>query len=96
VLTAWAKEDKRLKKEGVAKKDRPVQPERDSLYPTKAQLGLRLLQEFKDANSHNKCNAFKKVRWYSFRLPKQKTKEVSNENIQPSNPRRKIPYLHRA
>ena len=31
----------------------------------------------------------KKVRWYSFRLPKQKTKEVSNENIQPSNPRRK-------
>jgi len=25
-LTAWVKEDKRLKKEGVAKKDRPVQP----------------------------------------------------------------------
>ena len=39
----------------------------------------------------------KKVRWYSFRQPKQKTKEVSNaNNIYPSNPRRKIPYLHRA
>jgi hypothetical protein len=57
VLTAWAKEDKRLKKEGVAKKDRPVQPERDSLYPTKAQLALRLLQEFKDAHGAIKINA---------------------------------------
>src|SRR5665811_1529779 len=35
MLTAWVKEDKRLKKEGVAKKERPVQPERNSLYPTK-------------------------------------------------------------
>jgi hypothetical protein len=34
----------------------------------------------------------KKGRWYSFRLPKQKTKEVSHENIQPSNPRRKHAY----
>lgn len=57
VLTAWVKEDKRLKKEGVAKKDRPVQPERDSLYPTKPQLALRLLQEFKDAHGNIKINA---------------------------------------
>ena len=57
VLTAWVKEDKRLKKEGVAKKDRPVQPERDSLYPTKTQLALRLLQEFKDAHDDIKINA---------------------------------------
>ena len=49
-LTAWDKEDKRLKKEKVAKKNRPVQPERNSLYPTKTQLALRLLQEFKDAH----------------------------------------------
>ena len=35
----------------------------------------------------------KMVRWYSFRRPKQKTKEVFNENIQPSNPRRKIPCI---
>jgi hypothetical protein len=57
VLTAWAKEDKRLKKEKVAKKDRPIQPERDSRYPTKTQLALRLLQEFKDAHSGIKINA---------------------------------------
>ena len=57
VLTAWAKEDKRLKKAGVAKKDRPVQPERDSCYPTKTQLALRLLQEFKEAHSGIKINA---------------------------------------
>ena len=56
-LTAWVKEDKRLKKEGVAKKDRPVQPERDSLYSTKTQLALRLLQEFKDAHGDIKINA---------------------------------------
>ena len=57
MLTAWVKEDKRLKKEGVAKKDRFVQPERDSLYPTKTQLALRLLQAFKDAHGDIKINA---------------------------------------
>ena len=57
ILTAWTKEDQRLKKAGVAKKDRPVQPERDSLYPTKTQLALRLLQAFKDAHGDIKINA---------------------------------------
>ena len=57
VLRAWVKEDKRLKKEKVAKKNRPVQPERNSLYPTKTQLALRLLQEFKDAHSDIKIKA---------------------------------------
>ena len=56
-LKAWSKEDKRLKKEGVAKKDRPVQPVRDSLYPTKTQLALRLLQAFKDAHGDIKIKA---------------------------------------
>ena len=41
----------------MAKKDRPVQPERDSLYPTKTQLALRLLQAFKDAHGDIKINA---------------------------------------
>jgi hypothetical protein len=31
-LTVWAKEDRRLKKSGVAKEDRPVMPERSCLY----------------------------------------------------------------
>jgi hypothetical protein len=56
-LTAWAKEDKRLKKQGVVKKERPVQPKRDSAYPTKTQLALQLLQAFRDAHSHIKINA---------------------------------------
>jgi hypothetical protein len=58
MLTAWGKEDKRLKKEGVAKKDRPVQPARNGLYPTKTQLALRLLQAFKDATALLKSTRF--------------------------------------
>jgi hypothetical protein len=57
MLTAWVKEDKRLKKEGVAKKERPVQPKRNGLYPTKTQLALRLLQAFKDAHGDIKIKA---------------------------------------
>ena len=57
VLTAWVKEDKRLKKEAVAKKDRPAKIERDSDYPTKTQLALRLLQEFKDVHGNIKIKA---------------------------------------
>ena len=56
-LTAWRKEDKRLKKSGMAKKDRPVQHVRDSLQPTKTQLALRLLQAFKDAHGDIKIKA---------------------------------------
>ena len=57
VLTAWTKENKRLKKEGVAKKDRPVMPERDPLYPTKTQIALRLLQEFRNAHGEIKVKS---------------------------------------
>ncbi|WP_221897864.1 hypothetical protein [Bathymodiolus japonicus methanotrophic gill symbiont] len=39
----WDKEDKRLKKSGIAKKDRPIKPERDSAYPTKTEIALGLL-----------------------------------------------------
>ncbi|WP_221897104.1 hypothetical protein [Bathymodiolus japonicus methanotrophic gill symbiont] len=45
------KEDKRLKKSGIAKKDRPIKPERDSAYPTKTEIALGLLKEFKVAHS---------------------------------------------
>jgi hypothetical protein len=57
VLTAWNKEDKRLKKQGVSKKDRPAMPERNSLYPTKMQLALRLLKEFKSGHGNVKVKA---------------------------------------
>ena len=47
---------KRTKRIHKAKKARPDQPER-SLYPTKMQLALRLLQEFKDAHGDIKIKA---------------------------------------
>jgi DDE superfamily endonuclease len=57
VLTAWTKEDKRLKKQGMTKKDRPDIPGRNSAYPTKTQLAVRLLQAFKDAHCDIKIKA---------------------------------------
>ena len=47
LLTKWHKEDKNLKKSGMVKKDRPDKPQRNPLYPTKVQIALQLLQEFK-------------------------------------------------
>ena len=57
VLTKWVKEDKRLRLQGIAKKDRPAKPERDPLYPTKTQIALRLLQEFRDAHGEIKVKS---------------------------------------
>ena len=56
-LKAWGKEDKRLKKLGMAKKDRPAKVERDSRYPTKMQIALTLLQAFKTAHGTIKIKA---------------------------------------
>ena len=56
-LTKWNKENKRLKKAGVAKKDRLNEPQRNPLYPTKTQLALQLLREFKDHHGDIKINA---------------------------------------
>ena len=47
VQTRWAKQDKALKKQGVAKRQRPPKPPRHPAYPTKLELGLRLLAQFK-------------------------------------------------
>lgn len=57
VLKAWTQEDKRLKKERVAKNDRPVMPERNPLYPTKTQIALQLLQDFRDAHGDIKVKS---------------------------------------
>ncbi len=46
VLSAWKKNDDKLKKQGVCKKDRPVKPIRNPDYPTKIQIALNLLQKF--------------------------------------------------
>lgn len=46
VISAWKKEDKRLRKSGVAKRFRPSSPKRDPNYPTKVQLSLKLIEGF--------------------------------------------------
>src|SRR5438128_4324141 len=46
-LSAWYKQDKALKKQGVPKKQRPSPPPANPLYPTKQALALSLLAQFK-------------------------------------------------
>ena len=43
---AWRKKDARLKKQGVAKKDRPQPPAANPEYPGKPQLALQLMKQF--------------------------------------------------
>jgi hypothetical protein len=46
-LKAWEKEDKKLKKAGEAKKNRPQKPQRDEVYPTKQEILVRLIAKFR-------------------------------------------------
>ena len=46
-LSAWNKLEKELKKQGIPKKERPQKPERSLDYPTKQQIALELLENFK-------------------------------------------------
>jgi len=48
-MTAWTKEENRLKRQGIAKKDRPVKPQKNPNYPTIPEIALRLLEEFHSA-----------------------------------------------
>lgn len=48
-LTAWNTEDKRLRKLGISKKQRPVQPKKNPFYPTIPEIALQLLEEFHQA-----------------------------------------------
>lgn len=48
VIQAWKKEDERLKKKGVKKRDRPCKPSPGKEYPPKEDLALILLQEFRN------------------------------------------------
>jgi hypothetical protein len=51
-LSAWYKQDKALKKQGVAKNQRPPKPASNPAYPSKEQLALRLLEVFKAQHPH--------------------------------------------
>lgn len=46
-IKAWEKEDKALKKKKIKKRDRPPKPERSNDYPTKEDLAIKLLTDFK-------------------------------------------------
>jgi len=43
---AWEKRERELKRQGIPKRQRPPEPARDPAYPTKPELGLRLLERF--------------------------------------------------
>lgn len=47
-LSTWRKNDNKLKKDGVASKQRPRRPDRDPNYPTIPQIALLLLEKFKE------------------------------------------------
>lgn len=53
----WKKEDKRLQKQGVAKKERPIAPPVNPKYPTKAQLALQLMEQFRRHHGQIKVKA---------------------------------------
>jgi len=46
-LSAWYKQERKLKQQGVAKTQRPPKPPPNPHYPTKQDLALRLLAQFK-------------------------------------------------
>ena len=45
--TAWAKEDRKLREKKVKKSERPLQPALDPKYPSKADITLKLIEEFR-------------------------------------------------
>lgn len=49
--STWFKQEKKLKKEGIARKLRPQKPAPNPNYPTKMALGISLLKEFKSTYS---------------------------------------------
>jgi hypothetical protein len=49
-LSAWYKNDKKLRKQGAPKKLRPTKPGRDNNYPTMPQIAVKLLEQFKRAH----------------------------------------------
>lgn len=63
--TAWRKEDERLRKKGVAKKHRVERPAVDGRYPSKKELGLKLLLNFMELCKDIKIKAVVVDTYYS-------------------------------
>jgi hypothetical protein len=47
VIREWTKNEKKLIKQGVKKKNRPSKPQRQSDYPSRVELGCALIEQFK-------------------------------------------------
>lgn len=47
VIREWTKNEKKLIKQGIKKKDRPPKPQRQSDYPTRVKLACSLIEQFK-------------------------------------------------
>lgn len=47
VYSKWKKQDKKLKQKKIPKKNRPVAPPKNKEYPTKLEIALNLLKDFK-------------------------------------------------
>ena len=50
VRRAWDQRDRELKRQGIPKRQRPPEPVRDPAYPTKAEVGLGLLEQFRQGH----------------------------------------------
>ncbi|WP_146066756.1 hypothetical protein [Candidatus Venteria ishoeyi] len=57
VMRQWKKNDEKLKKQGIKKSERPVEPAKNSKYPSKLALMLELLEEFKFYHLHIRVKA---------------------------------------
>jgi len=57
VLSAWRKQDEKLKKAGIAKKKHPVEPKRNPSSPTKAEIVWTILKQFSQYHGDIKINA---------------------------------------
>lgn len=63
--SAWCKEDERLRKKGVAKKYRIERPPIDNNYPSKKELGMKLLANFMEICGDIKIKAVVVDTYYS-------------------------------
>jgi hypothetical protein len=59
ILRVWDKEDRRLRKKKVKKRHRPEKPERDASYPTKNELAIGLVRDFKTSFVELKIRSIK-------------------------------------
>jgi hypothetical protein len=101
VKKEWEKRDTALKKQGVKKKDRPVQPVANPDYPTKPELALKLLKNFRDIFSSVKIKVVLADALYGIGSFMDKASEIfdgvqvlsqlrNNQNVQFFNKKMKV------